>query len=84
VHKVGLHLSSAPKALAKSYNLTPGELRVLLGIVHIGGVQETAEALGVGENTVKTHLQRVYAKTGAGRQAEIVKLAAEFSNPFVN
>jgi DNA-binding CsgD family transcriptional regulator len=33
---------------------------------------------------VKTHLYRVFAKTGASRQADLVKLAAAFSDPLVN
>ena len=63
--------------------MTPSELRVLLAIVQVGGVPETAEALGIGEATVKTHLHRLFNKTGAGRQADLVKLIAEFSSPLV-
>jgi DNA-binding CsgD family transcriptional regulator len=37
--------------------------------------------LGIGRGTVKTHLLRVFAKTGSGRQAELVKLAAALA-PF--
>jgi DNA-binding CsgD family transcriptional regulator len=44
---------------------------------------ETAAALGISEATVRTHLLRLYAKTGTGRQAELVKLVAGFSNPLV-
>ena len=43
---------------------------------------EVAEALGVAESTVKTHLGRVYEKTGAGRQADLVKLVVGFANPL--
>ncbi|MGZ3349601.1 MAG: helix-turn-helix domain-containing protein, partial [Xanthobacteraceae bacterium] len=68
--------------IARTFELTPAELRVLLGIVEVGGVPETAENLGVAETTVKTHLHRVFAKTGASRQADLVKLAAGFSNPL--
>jgi DNA-binding CsgD family transcriptional regulator len=59
------------------------ELRVLLAIVEVGGVPEVAEALGVGETTVKSHLSRTYQKTGANRQADLVKLVAAFSNPLL-
>ena len=83
VHKAALETPSPPEVIAKTFNLTPSELRVLLGIVEVGGVQETAEALGIAETTVKTHLRRLYAKTGTGRQAELVKLVAGFSNPLV-
>ena len=83
VHKVALQMPSAPEVIAKSYKLTPTELRVLLAIVQVGGVPETAEALGISENTVKTHLRHLFDKTGTGRQADLVKLVAGFSNPLV-
>jgi DNA-binding CsgD family transcriptional regulator len=83
VHKVALDKPSPPEAIAKTFKLTPSELRVLLGIVEVGGAPETAAALGIGEATVRTHLLRLYAKTGTGRQAELVKLVAGFTNPLV-
>jgi DNA-binding CsgD family transcriptional regulator len=49
----------------------------------VGGVPETAEALGIAETTVKTHLSRLFAKTGASRQADLVKIVAGFSNPLL-
>jgi DNA-binding CsgD family transcriptional regulator len=84
VHKAALHTPSPPEAIAKAYKLTPMELRVLLAIVEVGGVPEVAEALGIAESTVKTHLGRVYRKTDAGRQADLAKLVAGFSNPLLN
>jgi len=83
VHKAALDTPSPPEAIAKVYKLTPTELRVLLAIVEIGGVPEVAETLGVSESTVKTHLGRIYGKTDTGRQADLVKLVAGFSNPLV-
>jgi DNA-binding CsgD family transcriptional regulator len=82
VHKAALDTPSPPEAIAKAYKLTPSELRVLLAIVEVGGVPEVAEALGIAETTVKTHLGRLYEKTGARRQADLVKLVAGFSNPL--
>jgi DNA-binding CsgD family transcriptional regulator len=64
------------------YKLTPAELRVLLAIVDVGGVPEVAAALGVAVTTVKTHLNRLFEKTGVGRQADLVKLVAGFSTPL--
>jgi DNA-binding CsgD family transcriptional regulator/PAS domain-containing protein len=72
------------EAIARLYKLTPTELRVLLAIVQRGGVPEVADALGISEATVKTHLHRVFAKTDTRRQAELVKLVAGFCNPLVN
>ena len=84
VHKAALDTPSPPEVIAKAYQLTPTELRVLLAIVEVGGVPEVAEALGVAGETVKTHLARLYRKTGARRQAELVKLVAGFTNPLRN
>jgi DNA-binding CsgD family transcriptional regulator len=81
VRRVGLDSRSCEELIARTFELTPAELRVLLAIVEVGGVPETAEKLGVGDATVKTHLKRLFAKTGARCQADLVKLAAGFSNP---
>jgi DNA-binding CsgD family transcriptional regulator len=83
VHKAALDTPSPPEAIAKAYKLTPMELRVLLAIVEVGGVPEVAEALGIAETTVRTHLHQTYHKTGTNRQADLVKLVAAFSNPLV-
>ena len=54
----------------------------LFAIVEVGGVPEVAEVLGVAPTTVRTHLGRVYEKTGAARQADLVKLVAGFVSPL--
>jgi DNA-binding CsgD family transcriptional regulator len=82
VQRATLGAPAAPEAIAKAYQLTPTELRVLLAIVEVGGAPEVAEALGIGEGTVKFHLKRLFAKTGARRQADLVKLVAGFVSPL--
>jgi len=82
VRKVALAASPPPEVIGELYKLTPTELRVLLAIVDIGGVPEVAAALGVAATTVKTHLSRLFAKTGVARQADLVKLVAGFSTPL--
>jgi DNA-binding CsgD family transcriptional regulator len=82
VHKAAVDGPSPPEAIARHFKLTPAELRVLLAIVEVGGGPEAAEALGIAPSTVKTHLSRLYQKTGAGRQADLVKLVAAFSSPL--
>jgi hypothetical protein len=39
------------------------------------------ELISIGANTVKTHLARIFAKTGCGRQADLVRLMSELSLP---
>jgi DNA-binding CsgD family transcriptional regulator/PAS domain-containing protein len=83
VCKVAAEVRSPPEVIARAYDLTPSELRVLLGIVEVGGVPETAAALGVAESTIKTHLGNVFVKTGARRQADLVKIVAGFTTPLI-
>jgi DNA-binding CsgD family transcriptional regulator/PAS domain-containing protein len=83
VRKAALETPSPPEVIAKAYNLTPSELRVLHAIVEVGGVPEVAAALGIAVTTVKTHLARLFEKTGAKRQADLVKLVAGFSGLLV-
>jgi DNA-binding CsgD family transcriptional regulator len=73
----------ATDAIAAAFRLTPSEMRVLMAIVELGGVPDIAAKLGIAETTVKTHLGRLFEKTGAGRQADLVKIAAGFAAPFV-
>ena len=84
VRKIEPDGQSYGASLAHAFRLTPMELRVCLAIVELGGVPEASQALGIAETTVKTHLYRVFAKTGASRQADLVKLAAGFSSPLAN
>jgi DNA-binding CsgD family transcriptional regulator len=84
VRKATLAPPPTPDVIGKTYNLTRAELRVLLAIVEIGGVPEVADALGVADTTVKTHLGRLFEKTGTGRQADLVKLVAGFSMPLTS
>jgi DNA-binding CsgD family transcriptional regulator len=83
VDKAVLGTSPAPEALAKHYKLTPTELRVLLATVEVGRIADVAEMLGIAESTVRTHLGRLYDKTGASRQPDLIKLVAKFSTPLL-
>jgi DNA-binding CsgD family transcriptional regulator len=82
VRKAEMDSQSYGGIVGRTFGLTPAELRVLLAIVDVGGVPETSEKLGVAETTIKTHLKQVFSKTGANRQADLVKLIAEFSFPL--
>ena len=83
VRKATLDLPHPVEALAGAFKLTPAEMRVLMMIVQIGGVPDVAPVLGISETTVKTHLQSIFAKTGASRQADLVKLVAGYMSPLV-
>jgi DNA-binding CsgD family transcriptional regulator len=82
VGKPTADLTLAFQAIAKTYDLTPAEVRVLAAIVNIGRVRQVARALGICETTAKSHLQRIFQKTRTHRQADLVKLAATFVSPL--
>jgi DNA-binding CsgD family transcriptional regulator len=69
------------EAFAKLHGLTGGELRVLLAMAPGLGVKEAAEVLGIGETTAKTHLQRIYSKTGTAKQTELMHLFMSSAPP---
>jgi DNA-binding CsgD family transcriptional regulator len=62
------------EAFALRYSLTPGESRVLSEIVSGRGLVAAARSLDIAESTARTHLRRVFGKTGAGRQTELLHL----------
>jgi DNA-binding CsgD family transcriptional regulator len=82
VHTPNRQSVAPPEIIAKTFGLTPSELRIFLAVVEVGGAPEVAEALGLSVNTVKSHLQRIFSKTGASRQADLVKLFTGYASPF--
>lgn len=84
VRKAELEAEPSSEVVGKTYKLTPTELRVLRAIVDVGGVRQVAENLGVADTTVKTHLGRLFEKTGVSRQADLVKLVAGYSSVLVD
>jgi DNA-binding CsgD family transcriptional regulator len=83
VRKSEIDLGSAAELIAIAFGLTPMELRVFLAIVELGGIPEAAVALGIARTTVKTHLYRIFSKTGTNRQVHLARLAAGFSTPLI-
>jgi DNA-binding CsgD family transcriptional regulator len=82
VRKAALELPHPLETIAATFKLTPAEMRVLMMIMQLGGLQEVAPVLGVSAATVKTHLQRIFAKTDTSRQADLVKLVAGYISPL--
>jgi DNA-binding CsgD family transcriptional regulator len=54
--------------------LTLGEARVASLVGHGLPPRDAAERLGIGEETARTTLKRVFAKTGVSRQSELAAL----------
>ncbi len=83
VHKATVERPTLIEAIATQFKLTPSELRVFFAIVEVGGAAQVARVLGISPDTVKTHLKRIFAKTGTNRQADLVKLVVGYMNPLI-
>jgi DNA-binding CsgD family transcriptional regulator len=59
----------------RRYGITPAECRVLMLLAQGMSPHETADALGCSEPTVRTHMQRLFTKTGAHGQPDLMRLA---------
>jgi DNA-binding CsgD family transcriptional regulator len=72
------------QAFARLYALTQAELRVVLAVAQGLGALEAARMLGVGERTVRTHLQSVFSKTETTRQTELLALLHAATPPTLS
>jgi len=62
------------EALRERYGLTRAEAAFALEIVKGDGRRATAERLGITDGTARSHLTKIFDKTGVSRQAELVRL----------
>jgi DNA-binding CsgD family transcriptional regulator/PAS domain-containing protein len=60
--------------LMRLYGLTPAEAKVAALIVRGMSARQAAEGLAISYNTVKSHLKRVFAKTGTNGQGDLIRL----------
>jgi DNA-binding CsgD family transcriptional regulator len=68
-------------ALAAAFGLTPAETQVLASLMAGRTRAETAAHLGISLATTKTHLIKIFAKTGVTRQAELMRLVSRVMPP---
>lgn len=64
----------APEVLGHLFGLNPSEARLACALASGLDVREAAEAQGITLSTARTYLKRLFQKTGANRQAELVRL----------
>jgi DNA-binding CsgD family transcriptional regulator len=72
----GIEIKSAFNfaVLAQTYGLTAAEIRVCERLMAGHTSKDIADDLGVSVATTKTHLTRIFAKTGVSRQADLIHL----------
>jgi DNA-binding CsgD family transcriptional regulator/PAS domain-containing protein len=62
------------EAFANLFGLTRAELDVLLALADGRSPQGVADVLGIALSTVKSHLLKIFEKTGTSRQIDLVRL----------
>lgn len=69
-------------AISLLYDLTPAEAQIFASLAKGVSIEATAKSLGTAKSTARTHLLRIFDKTGCRRQAELVALAARHQLPL--
>lgn len=65
--------SADPLLLQTQFKLTPSQAR-LAALLHDGvSVKQAASQLGITEGTARQYLRRIFAKTGANRQIDLIR-----------
>ena len=66
--------------LTELFGLTAAEARVACMIAEGGSITEISDQLSVSELTARTHLKRIFGKTGTKRQSALVRLVLSMPN----
>lgn len=64
----------APAPLRELYGLTPREAELAAALAEGRTLREAADSLGLAMESARTYLKRVFSKTGAARQSDLVGL----------
>lgn len=56
------------------YGLSPAEIALIDELLQGSSIAVAADKLGISENTARTQLRSVFAKTNVHRQAELIRL----------
>jgi DNA-binding CsgD family transcriptional regulator/PAS domain-containing protein len=74
--------SSDVTALARSFDLTAAETRLLGQLARNATLAEAAKTLGISQLTARTHLAHIFSKTGISRQADLLTMVGRLAPPI--
>lgn len=80
IHDVDRIVIADGALLGKFQGLTNAEARIASMLANGNSVKEICEFLNVSNNTVRTHIKRIFSKTSTNRQSELVKLILSSSS----
>ncbi len=64
---------TSDEVVRKLFDLTPAEAALALALADGLTLEESADELGMTKNTARAHLRAIFSKTGATRQANLVR-----------
>ena len=70
---VGQEIAPSPQRLRQLFNLTRREAALALLLARGHSLTEAASELGISDQTARAYLKQVFQKSGATRQAELVR-----------
>ncbi|CAA6606000.1 LuxR family transcriptional regulator (fragment) [Rhodospirillaceae bacterium LM-1] len=70
------------EAVARTFDLTPTELRLVRHLVDGRSPEEAAKLMAINVSTARWHLKQIFEKTGANRQTELVRLILGMAMPL--
>jgi DNA-binding CsgD family transcriptional regulator/PAS domain-containing protein len=73
---------SSIHAATIAFNFTTAEARLASQLMTGASIGEAAEAMAIEISTARTHLSRIFAKSGTTRQAELVALLLQLAGPL--
>lgn len=68
----------SPDAIAKVFDLTKAEARIVHALVQGHRLEDAAETYGITVGTARTYLKQVFSKTNTSRQSELIKLVLAY------
>jgi DNA-binding CsgD family transcriptional regulator len=77
INKPAARLEWPGEMMAKLFKLTGAELQILFALLEGATAKEAAQRFGIAQSTVKTHLRRLFAKTGTSRQVDLIRKAEQ-------
>jgi DNA-binding CsgD family transcriptional regulator len=69
-----LNIDRRLRYIGEVYRLTPAECRVLAAVIDGTDMKSLASRLSISKATLKTHLTRIFSKTGTSRQNALISL----------
>ena len=69
--------------LRRQFALTPAEARVTLAMMKGGSYKEVAASLCVSEETIRTQIRAIYAKTRTSDKAGLTRLVLSLSKALI-